>query len=197
MYIPKHFEVDELEVLTSFIEANAFGQLITQVDGRLFSSHLPIMLSDDRKTLFAHIARANSQHKTIEGQEVLLSFSGPHDYISPSWYASSGVPTWNYQAVHVYGECRTFDDPARLKLMVDQLTHKYEVAYENPWQPDYPASMVRGIIGLEISISDIQGQYKLSQNRSEQDRRRVIEQLELNGSRELAKAMRKNKVPCN
>ena len=153
MYIPKHFEINELEVLTSFISANAFGQLITQVEGRLFSTHLPLMLSDDGKTLLAHIARVNPQHKTIEGQEVLVSFSGPHDYISPSWYASPGVPTWNYQAVHVYGQCEIFDDPVRLKQTVDQLTHKYEVAYEKPCRSDYAASMLCGIVVLEIPIS--------------------------------------------
>lgn len=189
MYVPNHFAINERERILSFIEANAFGQLVSQVDGRPFSTHLPILLNKNKSTVYAHIARVNPQHKEIVGQQVLISLAGPHDYISPSWYVSPGVPTWNYQAVHIYGECKTFDDPDRLKEMVDKLTHKYEAGFANPWQPDYPASMLRGIVGIEITISDIQAQYKLSQNRSIEDRQRVIAELEAVGSSELATAM--------
>lgn len=192
MYIPDHYRVNDVDELGSFITANAFGQLVSQVDRRPFSSHLPFILSDDGLSLFAHIARANPQYKTIEGQEVLVSLAGPHDYVSPAWYASKGVPTWNYQAVHIYGRCITFNEPEKLKKLVDQLTHKYEAAYDEPWQPNYAANMLRGIIGLEISINEIQGKYKLSQNRSDEDRERVIQHLDDTGSAGLAAAMRSN-----
>ena len=103
MYIPKHFEVTDEDEIFAFIEENAFGQLISHVKGRLFSTHLPFLLSENRKKIVGHLAGKNPQQSELEGQEVLVSLEGPHDYISPAWYSSPGVPTWNYQAVHVYG----------------------------------------------------------------------------------------------
>jgi transcriptional regulator len=119
----------------------------------------------------------------------LVTLQGAHDYISPSWYAGSGVPTWNYQAVHVYGQCKVFNEPNELKRVVDALTKKYESSFPTPWQPDYGSSMLGAIVGIEIDINEIQCQYKLSQNRSEQDKQQVIEQLKLSGSKQLAEAM--------
>ena len=101
MYIPKHFEVTDKQEALEFIKFNAFGQLISTVEGRLFVSHLPFLVSDDRKSILCHLAKNNPQWKGIEEQEILVTFQGPHDYVSPNWYSSPGVPTWNYQAVHV------------------------------------------------------------------------------------------------
>ena len=117
---------------------------------------------------------------------------GPHDYISPSWYSSPGVPTWNYQAVHIYGVCSVFTDTDKIKKVVDSLTHKYELAVKESYQPEYDASMLGFIVGIEIAIAEIQCKYKLSQNRSNQDQERVAEQLEKRGSYKMAKAIRRN-----
>ena len=192
MYIPRHFEICDSEEIFSFIEANAFGQLISTVAGRHFSSHLPFLVSEDGRKIICHLARTNPQHSEITGQEVLLSFTGPHDYISPSWYSGPGVPTWNYQAVHVYGQAREFDDTSELKKLVETLTHKYESRFDQPWQPNYQAAMLGAIVGIEITISEVQCKYKLSQNRSAQDQRKVIEKLKSIGSAELAEAMEHN-----
>jgi transcriptional regulator len=192
MYIPKHFEVTDEEKIFSFIEANAFGQLVSSVARRLFSTHMPFLLSPDRKKLLGHVAKQNPQHSEISGQEVLVTLQGPHDYISPTWYSSPGVPTWNYQAVHVYGQCSVFDDPNRLKEIVDGLTRKYEAAFSERWQPEYKPSMLGAITGIEISISEIQCKYKLSQNRSTQDQKQVINSLEKLGASALAEAMVQN-----
>lgn len=189
MYIPSHFSFTEQTEIFSFIEANAFGQLISKVEGRLFSTHLPFLLSADRGQLHCHLARANPQWRDIEGQEVLITLQGPHEYISPSWYRSPGVPTWNYQAVHIYGKCQVFDESTRLEQLVDSLTGKFESAFDTPWQPDYKASMLRGIVGIEVEISEIQCKYKLSQNRSDEDQAQVIKALSINGSDQVAKAM--------
>ena len=189
MYIPKHFEVTDRDVLCAFINENAFGQLVSTVGGRLFSTHMPFLLSDDSTRLIGHIARQNPQHAELDGQEVLITLQGPHDYISPSWYASAGVPTWNYQAVHVYGRGRVFDDTDALRSVVAALTEKYEAAFERPWQPDYKAAMLSAIVGVEVTISEIQGKFKLSQNRPAQDQRQVVTQLKAQGADALAAAM--------
>jgi transcriptional regulator len=194
VYTPKHFEIDDEEEVFSFIKANAFGQLISSVSGRLFSSHIPFLISQDKTKIIGHLAKQNPQHAELDGQEVLITLQGPHDYISPSWYASLGVPTWNYQAAHIYGQCQVFHDPDQLKEVVDTLTNKYETSFQVPWQPNYKASMLSAIIGVEITINEIQCKYKLSQNRSTQDRLQVIKKLEALGSKKLVEAMERNEL---
>ena len=192
MYLPKHFAVSEHDEAFRFIEANAFGQLISTVQGRHYSSHIPFLVSDDKTKLYAHLAKQNPQHSELGAQEVLVSLQGAHDYISPSWYESPGVPTWNYQAVHIYGEATCFNDPEKLRQLVNSLTAKYEASSKNPWTPDYKDAMLNAIVGIEISISDIQCKYKLSQNRPAGDRANVIDQLRAKGSLNLAAAMAKS-----
>jgi transcriptional regulator len=191
MYLPKHFEVaDEAEIF-SFINANAFGQLIS-VDGeRPFVSHLPFLLANDHKSMHCHLARQNPQWRQLADQQVLVTFLGPHDYISPSWYQNPGVPTWNYQAVHIYGHCRVLDDDAAVAEIVEALSARYESGFETPWQPQYRDAMLKAIIGVEITIDEVQCKYKLSQNRPEADHQGVVDKLDQLGSEPLAKAMRK------
>ncbi|MEH6457948.1 MAG: FMN-binding negative transcriptional regulator [Cocleimonas sp.] len=191
MFIPKPFVITDEKEIHAFIQANAFGQIISSKDGRLLSSHIPFLVSDDKTKLIGHLAKVNPQTQDIEDQSVLITLQGAHDYISPSWYEGAGVPTWNYQAVHIYGECKTFDDPEALKDVVDTLTAKYESSFDVPWQPNYKAAMLGAIVGFEVTISDIQAKYKLSQNKSDQDRKQVIEELDNLGSTELAKAMKR------
>ena len=193
MYIPAQFAISDRAEIFAFIEANAFGQLISTVDNRLFVTHLPFLVSGDRTRLFGHVARQNPQHLDLDGQEILVTFEGPHDYISPSWYGSPGVPTWNYQAVHVYGKCAVFNEPGRLAELVGRLTEKYESAFEVPWRPEYKATMLGAIVGIEILIGEVQGKFKLSQNRPDNDRLAVIKALEENGSTKLAAAMKDHK----
>lgn len=192
MYIPHHFDTTDRSEVISFIEANAFGQLVSMVEGRLFSTHLPLLLKSDGNRLLGHLARANPQWECFEDQEVLITLQGPHDYISPSWYCSPGVPTWNYQTVHIYGKCRIFEDATKLKQVVDELTEKFESTFNDPWQPDYADTMLRGIVGIEVEITEIQCKYKLSQNRSQEDQKRIAKHLEDTGSNQLARAMNTN-----
>jgi len=193
VYIPEHFEITDTEEAYSFIEKNAFGQLVSNVGGRLFSTHMPFLLSADRTTIVGHLAAKNPQHLELEGQEVLVSLQGAHDYISPSWFTSRGVPTWNYQAVHIYGRGTVFSKPDKLKNVVETLTQKYESELERPWQPDYKNAMLGAIIGVEILIEEIQCKYKLSQNRPSQDQAQVIDKLRSLGSDQLADAMQRKK----
>ena len=189
MYIPKPFEITDDNEKFAFIEANTFGQLVSQLDGKLFSTHMPFLLSDDKTKIVGHLANANPQHAQLAGQEVLITLEGAHGYVSPSWYSSPGVPTWNYQAVHIYGICSLINDVEKLKNIVDALTHKYESAFAQPWQPDYKAAMLSAIVGVEIAITDIQCKYKLSQNRSREDQQQVSAKLQSLGFTELSSAM--------
>lgn len=188
MYIPKHFDVTNKEEILNFIKANAFGQLISLVEGKLFSSHIPFLLGNEGESLICHIAKQNPQWEGIEEQEVLVTFQGPHDYVSPSWYASTGVPTWNYQSVHVCGKPQLITEKEKLCALVNELTEIYESDLENPWKPEYKESMLHAIIGIEIKITDLQCKYKLSQNRTNSDRLRVIEEHKRRGSSRLSQA---------
>lgn len=191
MFVPDKFAVTDSDEIFAFVAANAFGQLVSQHEGRPLVSHLPFLVSEDRRTLRCHVARPNPQWRQIENQQVLATFLGPHDYISPSWYRGAGVPTWNYQAVHVYGRCRVFDDAAELAALVEALSGVYEGRFESPWQPRYPDSMLRAIVGIELAIDEIQGKYKLSQNRPAEDHAPVIDRLDELGSDALVAAMRR------
>lgn len=190
MYIPSHFEVKDVAEIHRFIEEYGFGQLISEVDGRPFSTHLPVMLDTDKRKIVCHLARSNSHAQAVHGKQVLVTLEGPHDYISPSWYKSPGVPTWNYQAVHIYGTCEVFANVSRLKNLLTALTEKYESNSEKPWQAEFDATKLGGIVGVEITIDEIQCKYKLSQNRPYEDRQEVIKQLEIKGATRLARAMK-------
>lgn len=189
MYIPQHFEVSDPKKINEFVDANSFGQLISLHDGEIVASHVPFLYLKQEGKLIAHVARTNPQWEQIEGQAVLVTLQGEHAYVSPSWYDSAGVPTWNYQSAHIRGSATTFFDPDRLQRLVDTLTAQNESAYAAPWQPDYPASMLRGIVGIEIAISAIQCKFKISQNRSEVDQSNVSRQHRIAGFDALADAM--------
>ena len=194
MYVPDHFKVSDQQEIFSFLQANAFGQLVSLEQGRLSASHLPFLPGKDRRSLLCHLARQNPQWQTLEGQQVLVTFQGAHDYISPSWYQNPGVPTWNYQAVHVYGNCRVFDAADELATVVEALTDRYESSFEAPWEPQYREAMLKAIIAVEIDIDEIQCKYKLSQNRPAEDQQGVIEKLDELGSEPLLQAMRKTQL---
>ncbi len=189
MYIPKHFEISDANVIDGFIEANSFGQLASLHDGTITASHLPFLYVEQDRKLIGHLARANPQWQQIDGQKVLVVLQGEHAYVSPSWYESKGVPTWNYQAVHIEGMAQAFTDEERLKRLVDSLTAQNEAGYPQPWKPDYAATMLRGIVGIEIAITSVRCKFKVSQNRSKEDQKNVRKKLDLAGHKSLAAAI--------
>ena len=191
MSIPDPFQESEENEVFSFIEANAFGQLISIDAGRPNASHLPFLVASDHTQMHCHLARQNPQWQQLADQQVLVTFLGPHDYISPSWYQNPGVPTWNYQAVHIYGHCRLLDDDAAVAEIVEALSARYESGFETPWQPQYRDAMLKAIIGVEITIDEVLCKYKLSQNRPAEDHQGVVDKLDQLGSEPLANAMRK------
>jgi transcriptional regulator len=194
MYIPPVFKVEDRAILDDFIERYSFAMLITNVDGVPFTSHLPMLLDRDGGLLLGHLARANPHWHGFDGKrQGLVIFSGPHAYISPSWYvASPAVPTWNYAAVHVYGAPRVIDDQERLTDLLNRLINRYESGTDQPWKYDLPADyrqkMERAVVGIEIPIARIEGKFKFGQNRSAEDRRSMMERLQAGGAEDRALA---------
>ena len=198
MYVPPHFSESDLGHLHEVIRHNAFGVVTSLVDGHLMATHLPFLIDPDRGpngTLLAHMARANPHSKGFDGvTEALVVFSGPHGYISPNWYEKGpAVPTWNYVAVHAYGVPVLRDDPAETRAHLGQLAAIYEAGRDRPWRiEDQPADfidrLVPRVIAFEIPITRIEGKFKLVQNRSAEDRRRVANALRAEGETALADA---------
>jgi len=198
MYRPKHFVESDANRLAEFIDQNGFGVLVTVAEGRPFASHIPFLYDNVSNVLLGHVARANPQWQHFsEAGEVLVMFEGPHAYISPSWYLSPGVPTWNYVVTHVYGIARALEEPTSIEGIIKALTAKYESKNSPPWTPRYDATMVKAIVGIEVQVKAIEGKFKLSQNRSAADQAAVIAKLEASGNANdtaVARLMRKNEL---
>ncbi|MFC6040381.1 FMN-binding negative transcriptional regulator [Paenisporosarcina macmurdoensis] len=185
MYIPKYFKVTNFDEIQEFVQMNSFGTLITTKKGKPIATHLPLQLMKEEDTYFitGHMAYGNPQWKTLETcEDVLVTFQGPHAYISSSWYEEENVPTWNYQAVHVYGTAHILDEE-ELKQDLTRLLQKYEKHRENPVLWDKLSTSLlekelKGIVGFKIQVGEIQAAYKLSQNRNETDYVNIIEQLQ-------------------
>ncbi|MEK4933850.1 MULTISPECIES: FMN-binding negative transcriptional regulator [Bacillus] len=199
MYIPKHFTIQDEETKYEIIEQNSFATLFSQHNGAPYATHLPLLLNRETLTLSGHFARPNEQWKDSENQQVVAIFQGPHSYISPSWYETNkAVPTWNYVAVHVYGELEIVEDEQELIDSLQDLVHKYEnpkSTYSlNDVDANYMEGLSRGIVGFKIKINKIEGKAKLSQNHSMERRKLVVEELEKvgsEGSRGIARLMKK------
>ena len=182
MYIPKHFAETEEPALWQLIDDHSFGTLLTVTDGRPFASHVPFLVDPGKRLLSCHVARANRQWLEIgTSSPVLAIFAGPHGYISPTWYADGGVPTWNYAVVHAHGEARTIDDAEHTRRHVEALAAKFERGRAAPWVPNYDVRRLAGIVGIEIRVATLEGKFKLSQNRSAIDRARVVAALQATG----------------
>ena len=178
MYVPKHFEQTDDGTLWDFIEAHAFGTLLTVTGGQPFASHVPFLVDRDKRLLNCHVARANPQWQhLVAASHALAIFAGPHGYVSPTWYAEPGVPTWNYAVVHARGEARPIDDAAHTRRHVEALAAKFEHGRAAPWVPEYDIRRLSGIVGIEICVAKLEGKFKLSQNRSAVDRARVVAEL--------------------
>jgi transcriptional regulator len=186
VYVPRSNRIDEPEAIWRFVAANSFALLASQVAGRLWATHIPILSGtrpDGTRYLHGHIARANPQWRDWrEGDEALAVFSGPHAYISSSWYDHPNVPTWNYLAVHVYGRLRLIEGDA-LRGSVGALLDKYEAHSRQPvtmegLPDDLVQRELRAIVGFELDVTEVHGKQKLSQNRDDHNRDLIIEQLD-------------------
>ncbi len=180
-YMPAHFEQRDLPTLHAHIEANPLATWVTTHDGDLVVHHVPFLLDRTRGpfgTLVGHVARANPVWRAP--QPSLLVFGGPQAYVSPGWQPSKHVhgkvvPTWNYAVVHVRGTPVVLEDAASLRCIVSQLTDAHEASQARPWRvddapPDFVEQMLQAVVGIELPIEQLVGKWKLSQNRSAEDR---------------------------
>lgn len=191
MHIPEVFRQNQQAQLHALMRSAPLATLISHSSAGLQASHLPLLLVADEGehgTLYGHFARANGQWQAFaEDAQALAIFTGAEAYISPSSYPSKAehgkaVPTWNYQSVHAQGRLELFDEPERLRLLLTRLTAAHESSRPQPWAmsdapQDYIDSMLRAIVGFVLPIQRLEGQWKLSQNRSAADREGVQQAL--------------------
>jgi transcriptional regulator len=198
MYIPDLFREARADVLHDAIRRIGFATLVTQ---GLEANHLPMLLQDG--FLRGHVARANTVWKSGEG-EALAIFLGPHAYVSPSWYPSKAetgkaVPTWNYITVHAKGRVRWIQDADWLRAHVTALSNVHESPRPEPWTIDeapesYIEAMLKGIVGFELEIAQLDGKYKLTQNRDAADRDAVRDAYAREGRDDMARLMGPSKA---
>lgn len=186
MYIPHYFRNHRLPELEEFIRKNPFATLINQHEGRPWATHIPVELEENEqgeKVFWCHVARSNLQWKNFESNpDALVIFSGPHHYISSSWYNHMNVPTWNFIAVHVYGKVQIMSEE-KFHEALRRLVNRYEATSKNPMSVDkmpkeFVQKLIKGAVGFEISIERIEGKWKLSQNRDDESARTIISELE-------------------
>lgn len=197
MYIPPLYHFENSDEITAFLQRNSFGILVNQTDGALWATHIPLELDtkdDGTSILFGHISKENPQWKGFSSDaSVLAIFTGPHSYISSSWYEKENVPTWNYIAVHIYGKVKIIEGAAVIDSL-RKLTDKYEKSSENPVRVDALSEktmrQVHGIIAFEIEIERIEAVRKMSQNRNEKDFQNIISALEKTGQQDAAAVAR-------
>ena len=186
MYLPKHFAETDIAEMHALMRARPLATLLSHGPDGLNANHIPLLLVDGK--LQGHVARANPlwQAGKVVG-EILVIFHGDESYISPSNYATKAehdkvVPTWNYVAVHAYGELRVIDDPAWIFSQISALTATNEAALPQPWAvsdapTEYIEKMLGAIVGIEISITRLLGKWKVSQNQPAENQASLVEAL--------------------
>jgi transcriptional regulator len=192
MYTPIQFRLDDAGEAHALMRAAPFAILVTSGSDGLIATHLPTVLKVDAASplgrVECHLARPNPQWQAFAPEaEALAIFQGPEAYIRPGWYPSKAehgkvVPTWNYSVVHAYGRLQAIDDKDWLLGHVSELTQQQEMPFAAPWSTgDAPAEyldkMARGIVGLTLHITRLEGKAKMSQNRDARDRAGVSDGL--------------------
>jgi len=184
MYIPRTFEFDNPAEKIAFMKQYSFAVIITSRDNIPVATHLPFFIDDSsgKLILSSHFARANEQAGYIENNTSLIIFSEPHAYISPAHYNKhESVPTWDYISVHAYGTAKILEsEESKLRVLQEMITFydKNYIAQWNSLSDKFKINMMKGIVAFEIEVTDLQGQKKLSQNKSAGEREKIVEHLE-------------------
>jgi transcriptional regulator len=190
MHVPPAFRAEDQDAISAIIREAPLGQFVTATAAGPIATPLPMIVDwaeGEHGTLYGHVAKPNPQWQEPMIGEALAIFMGPDAYVTPSWYASKRehgkvVPTWNYEAVQVFGPAEFFADADRLLEVVTRLTDKHESDRADRWHvSDAPAAFIqgqlRGIVGIRMPITRIVGKRKMSQNRSVEDRAGVVQGL--------------------
>ena len=203
MYVSHFYREEDLKRVADFVREHDFATLVLSQDGLPVASHLLMDFEtspDGTWLVNGHMARANKQWRAFDpAQEVLMIFGGPNTYISPTWYNHLNVPTWNYIAVHLYGAPRVIDGGPELQDILARLIQRYETKSDYRMEtlpPDFREKEMRGAVGFQIKVTRVEANFKLSQNRNEEDHANVIQQLEARGDEQsvaIANEMKKNR----
>ena len=184
MYIPEHFAVRDHAAALAFMRANPFAILVSSTDDGPFATHLPVVIREagEQVIIRGHVAKANPHWRHLKREpRCMIIFHGPHAYVSPTNYTlRESVPTWNYGAVHVYGNARVFSAPEELLGVLHELIPMFEPAYAEQWaglSQAYRERMLSHIVGFEITVTKIEAKFKLSQNRTREEQENVIASL--------------------
>jgi transcriptional regulator len=183
MYIPKiNLETDREEIV-AFMKRFSFATVVTAKDNFPVATHLPFLVSmqDDKIILASHFAKANEHWTSIENNNVLVIFSEPHAYISPKHYDKElNVPTWNYISIHAYGQGKLVTETKNTFEILEGTIDNYDDSYRQQWNnlpEDYKLKMSKGIVAFEILVTELQAKKKLSQNKTDAERKKIIETL--------------------
>lgn len=190
MYNLPHFKEQDAEKVKAFMRAHPFALLTgADVQHRPVATQVPLLVREQDGKLFlqGHIQRKTDHCKAFEqNQHALAIFSGPHAYISASWYSNpQAASTWNYMAVHARGQLRFLTDEELFQVLEATTLH-FE---NNPASPalvsqmpkDYLGAMMKAIVAFEIEVTSLDHVFKLSQNRDQKDYERIIHELKAQG----------------
>lgn len=201
MYTPKHYNNTNTDQALGFMKRFNFGTIITSDAEKPIATHLPFVISKEggKIILTSHFAKANEQANRFETKKILTIFSEPHAYISPKFYdKKQNVPTWNYVSVHAYGTAKIIDEEKEVFRILEQMINSFESDYLKQWHElpvSYKSRMAKGIIAFEIAVNELQFKEKLSQNKTETERKRIVNQFsdsENTNEKLIAKYMSKN-----
>jgi len=183
MYISKLYREEDRVKILEFLKQNEFATLVAYDGEKPMASHLLMEVVEAGENLLVngHMARANPLWKMFDkNPEVLVIFQGPHTYISPTWYNHVNVPTWNYQAVHLYGSPCVVDDYNNTIKLLSGLIIRNEAnsTYRlDTLSEDFVRKQINGIVAFQIKVTRFEANYKLSQNRDDEDYHNIIRQL--------------------
>lgn len=206
MYIPKHFEVTDVDMMHGLIRDYPLATLVTTSVHGLNANHIPMHLAatpEPYGTLIGHVAKANPILEDINGEKQSLAiFHGPNTYITPSWYETKKehgkvVPTWNYVVVHAYGRLQIVDDPKWLRAQIETLTDQNEAQFSESWAVtdapvEFTEKLFESIVGIEMKITKLFGKWKVSQNQPLENQLSVIKGLKDSQQQEMADLVGKN-----
>ena len=203
MYVSHFYREEDLKKVADFVREHDFATMVLSQDNIPVASHLLMDFEtspDGTWLVSGHMARANKLWRAFDStKEVLLIFGGPNTYISPTWYNHLNVPTWNYIAVHLYGAPRVIASGPELEEILARLIKRYETQsdYRMETLPaDFREKEMRGIVGFQVKVTRVEANFKLSQNRKDEDHANVIQKLEARGDEQslaIANEMKKNR----
>jgi transcriptional regulator len=188
MFIPKYYREEDRQKLLAFLKQNNFAALVTFDGEKPIATHTPVEIVETENgwTIYGHISRANAQKKTFGDNEALLIFQGAHTYISARWYTEVDVPTWDYMIVHVYGKVREIEGDELYSVLSRLIeNHESNTSYRLEGLPqDMVQKEIKGVFGFVMEVTRIDGGYKLSQGKTEEERRNIVSELEKRGDKD-------------